>query len=77
MIMSIFGVRKLNFTAQDGKIVKGRTVFVGYEADGVDGMMTEKIYLSDDRFGDLDIIAGADYDFSFDRRGKVETVTKA
>ena len=77
MIMSIFGVRKLNFTAQDGKVVKGRSVYVGYEANGVDGLLTEKIYLSDDIFGSIDITVGADYDFSFDCRGKVETVTKA
>ena len=73
----VFGTTKLDFFSKDGNQVKGRQVFIGFEATGVDGMMTEKFYLSDDRFGDIDIIAGADYDFSFDRRGKVETVTKA
>lgn len=77
MLMSVIGVRKLNFTTQDGKNIKGRSVFVGYEADGVDGLMTEKIFLSDVHFGDVDIITGTDYDFAFDHRGRVGSVTKA
>lgn len=77
MKVAVFGTKKLDFLSNDGNQVKGRQVFIGFEANGVDGMMTDKIFLSDVRFANVDIVVGLDYDIDFNRFGKVEAISKA
>ena len=76
-MVTVIGVRKVNFTTQDGNIVKGRTVYIGFEANDVDGMQTDKVFLSDTKFGTVDIAVGLDYNIFYNRYGKVESMTKA
>lgn len=76
-MFSVIGLRKVNFTANDGKIIKGRRIYVAFESNGVEGMETDSIFLSDEKFGEVDIVVGLDYKVSYNRYGKVETLTKA
>lgn len=77
MRVSVFGKRRLHFTSGDGKEINGLQIFVGFEADGVDGLQTDKMFLSSNKFGDIAITAGGDYEVTFDRFGKVETIEKS
>lgn len=56
--------------------VKGRQVFIGFESNGVDGLQTEKVFLSDLKFGNVDVVASADYDIAYNLFGKVENISK-
>ena len=76
MKVTILGVRKLDFLTKEGNPVKGRQVFIGFEANGVDGLQTEKVFLSDLKFGNVDVVASADYDIAYNLFGKVENISK-
>lgn len=76
-MVSVIGIKVVNFTADDGKVIKGRRIYVAFESNGVEGMETDSMFLSDDKFGDVDIVVGLDYSVSYNRYGKVETLTKA
>lgn len=76
-MVSVIGLKVVNFTAADSRVIKGRKIFVAFESNGVEGMETDSIFLSDDKFGDVEIVVGLDYKVSYNRYGKVETLTKA
>lgn len=76
-MFSIVGLKVVNFTANDGRTIKGRRIYVAFETRGVEGMETNSIFLSDEKFGDVEIVVGLDYKVSYNRYGKVETLTKA
>ncbi len=77
MKVVVFGTKKLDFLSNDGNQVKGLQVYVGFESNGVNGMQTDKIFLSETRFGDVEIVVGADYNISYNRYGKVDYIAKA
>ena len=74
--VTVFGKKKLDFLSKDGNQVKGTNVFVAFEANGVDGLQTDKLFLSDTKFGSVDIVVGADYEVTYNRYGKVDSLTK-
>ena len=43
----LYGVRRVDMTAQDGSKVNGFSCFIGYPADGVQGDEVSKVFISD------------------------------
>ncbi len=76
MFLKLFGFRKLDFVPDGGEAVKGNQLFVGWEEDGVTGMMTDKLFIRDGL--ELPTLApGMMLDVQFNRRGKVIAVKAA
>lgn len=72
-IMTIVGKRDVSFTDQKtGSLVEGVSFYFTMEADGVDGLMAGKLYLTLDRIKRLERIpkVGEKVAVSYDRYGK-------
>lgn len=74
MKVTVFGVRSVDFTSSDGRAISGATMYIGYEAEGVDGLATEKIFVSAGKLPKKAITPGQDVEIAFNMRGKVEKV---
>ncbi len=73
MDMKLLGYRKLDFIPDGGEAVKGTQFFMGWEEDGVTGLMTDKLFIRDGM--ELPALAlGMMLDVQFNRRGKVVAV---
>ena len=69
----IHGFRNLDFKANDGNQVQGVQLFTTYQADGVTGEHTDKIFIR----ADMEIPSvkiGDTIDVFYNNRGKVESV---
>lgn len=44
---SVVGVELKSFTAKDGKTITGYNVWYTFERDGVDGVVTDRVFVSD------------------------------
>lgn len=78
--MKLVGFRKSDFTAKDGTQVKGVNVYLEEPVDGNGkGLATEKVYLSDAKIEkmniDIDSLIGEDVRLSYNRWGKVDSIT--
>ena len=71
---TVLGIKPVSFTAADGKLIDGTTLYVAYDADGVDGMAADKIFVTAAKMPDDDIVVGADIDIYFNRFGKVDSI---
>ena len=74
MKVTAFGFRPVNFTADDGRTITGTTLYIGYEAEGVEGLATEKIFVSAEKMPKKAIVPGSDVEVVFNMKGKVEAV---
>lgn len=74
MPVSLMGFSIVDFVADDGRAVKGVTLFYGYETTGVTGLKTDRVFVSADKVSVKDLVAGADITLVFDNRGKVVKV---
>ena len=74
MLAKLHGVRPLDFTAQDGKQVRGTQLFISFEEQGVTGHATDKLFVRQDIELPKKMQVGKDLDIYFDRKGKVEAV---
>ncbi len=69
----IHGFRKLDFKSNDGNQVQGVQLFTTYQADGVTGEQTDKIFIRADmeipsvKIGDL-------IEVFYNNRGKVDSI---
>ena len=73
MKVILLGVRKLDFTTQDGQ-VKGTQLFIAFDEDDVQGKATDKIFIkSDMQLPKLEI--NKPFNVFFNRKGKVEAIT--
>lgn len=76
MQVLLMGLRALDFASNDGQ-VKGMQLFVAYPEDGVEGQMTDKLFLKDGFELPDGLKPGATLEVSFNHRGKPEKVTVA
>lgn len=74
MIHTVLGKRQVSFTAKDGKEVKGVSLYLGYETEGVEGMAADKVFIPAAKLPKNDIVVGAEVDVLFDRRGKINSI---
>lgn len=71
---TLLGLKKVSFTAADGKVVDGTTLYVAYDADGVEGMATDKLFVTTAKMPKKDLVVGNDLDIFFNRFGKVDSI---
>lgn len=74
MLHTVLGKKSVSFTASDGKEITGTTLYLGYEAEGVEGMAADKVFISAAKMPKKEILVGSDVDVLFNRYGKVETI---
>lgn len=74
MIHTVLGKRLVSFTAKDGKEVKGVSLYLGYETEGVEGMAADKVFIPAAKLPKNDIVVGSEVDVLFNRYGKVEAI---
>ena len=69
----LLGVRKLDFTTNDGQ-VKGTQLFIAFDEDDVQGKATDKIFVkSDIQLPKMEL--NKPFQVFFNRKGKVEAIT--
>lgn len=74
MQVTLFGFSVVDFVADDGRAVKGVTLYYGYETTGVTGLKADKVFVSADKVSVKDLVAGADATIVFDNRGRAVKV---
>lgn len=75
-IITIVGIRHVDFTDDKGKQVAGYSLYYTMQADGVDGVMSGKMFVSDDKARTLTIPAvGSTVEVSYDRYGRASKFT--
>ncbi len=71
MVATVFGTRKLDFKTNDGNEINGTQIFVAYKQDGVDGHMTNKVFVPNNSPVRLPVFKfGQEYDFRYDGFGR-------
>lgn len=70
----LMGKKPVNFTAQDGKVINGTTFYVSCEMDGVEGLATDKFFVSAEKLPKKDLVVGSDVEIYFNRFGKVDAI---
>lgn len=71
---TVLGKKAVSFTAADGKVIEGTTLFVAYDDDNVIGMAADKIFISAAKMPKGNIEVGSDIDIYFNRFGKVDSI---
>lgn len=74
MVHTILGKKAVSFTASDGRVIEGTTIYVGYEADGVDGLAADKLFVTPEKMPQKGLVVGTDVDLLFNRYGKVDRI---
>lgn len=75
MNMQVIGKKKLNFTSKEGRVVDGTSVYLAYEEDDVEGMITEKFFIPSVKLLFSDFRVGDILNISFTRKGKIDSVS--
>jgi len=74
MLMYLLGRRHLSFQNNDGKAVEGDQLFVSYPKEGVEGEMTDKIFIRQGFALPPKMTPGDTLEIAFDNRGKPEKI---
>ena len=74
MKVTIIGIRPVSFTANDGKEINGTSLYVAYDANGVEGMATDRFFVTAEKMPEKGFKVGGDVDLLFNRFGKVDRV---
>lgn len=74
--MKVLGVRVLNFTDEKGNQIQGVNVYVSFPEDNVQGEMTDKLFLSLNKFESIcEVIKpGDEIEVTYNRFGKISKV---
>lgn len=73
----VVGVRSTNFTAKEtGEVISGKTVFVLYEDEKVEGFAAERIFLKESLLAHYQPVLKDIVDIQYNRYGKVESIAK-
>lgn len=74
MKVTVLGLKPVNFEAKDGRQVVGTTMYIAYDENGVDGMVTDKIFVAAEKMPKGGVAVGADLDLAYNKYGKVAGV---
>jgi len=74
--MKIIGLKPTSFTGSDGKLVSGITIYLTEKQKDVDGLSTDRIFLTNERVNNLPftLSIGLDIVIYYNRFGKVASV---
>ena len=70
----IVGIAKVDFTADDGKHIKGTTLYYTYAREHVTGSAAEKAFCGEKCLIDSNVAVGVTVDFTYNKYGKVQQV---
>lgn len=75
-IFTLVGIRTIKFDGSDGKPVSGVNLYFTYEHEECEGVCTDRIFLSDAKFGKISFVPGIGGRFQivYNRYGKVADV---
>ena len=73
MVVDVFGVQLVDFSNQNGEVIKGTNLFVAYPHDRVVGLKTDKFFIKQS-IDCTRIKTGDRVDISFNRYGKVDSL---
>lgn len=75
-IMKIVGKRHVDFTDDKGRVVKGYSLYYSMKSDGVEGEMTGKMFLSDEKVSVVPLPPiGSTVEVLYDRYGRASKFT--
>lgn len=74
MKAKLLGMRKLDFSSSDGTQVQGIQAYIAFPEEGVEGVMTDKLFLRDG-FAFPSCKPGDMLEITFNRKGKPEAIT--
>lgn len=77
MKAKLLGVQKVNFTNNNGEAISGTNIFVAFADENVEGVRTEKYWLKNGINLPKDTKLNEMLEISFDRKAKVEMISKA
>lgn len=75
MLVYLCGHRHLSFQNNNGEVIEGEQLFVSYPKDGVNGEMTDKVFVRPGVSLPSKMAPGDTLDIAFDNRGKPEKIT--
>ena len=55
-VYELVGIRGVSFAGSDGKQVEGTNLYLTYEDDYIDGVGTEKVFVTSKRFNSLSFV---------------------
>lgn len=77
MNVKVLGTRVLNFKTNDGETVNGTQIFVCYQYQGVEGYLTDKIFVPANSLVKLPVFKyGEEYKFVYSGIGRRQTLTE-
>ena len=76
MIIKYIGSRMVSFKSEKGDLIDGTTLYYAHEAPGVDGLMTDKMFVRKD-MQLPSLKAGDNLTADFDNHGKLISIKKA
>lgn len=77
MIVEVAGFRKTSFTANDGSVISGTTLYVTYGDSNVNGVVCDRVFVSAARLGSYDPQLGDVVNLDYNRYGKINSVSLA
>mgnify|MGYP006974118697 FL=1 len=78
-VYELVGIRGVSFAGSDGKQVEGTNLYLTYEDDYIDGVGTEKVFVTSKRFNSLSFVPeiGARCRLMYNKYGKVADIVPA
>lgn len=72
---AVFGIQNINFKNNDGDLVRGTNLFLGFKDENVIGLKTQKFFLRED-FKLPDIKPNDKLHLTFDMKGRITEIKK-
>lgn len=72
---AVFGVQNINFKNNDGDLVRGTNLFLGFKDENVIGLKAQKFFLKED-FKLPDIKPNDKLHLTFDMKGRITEIKK-
>jgi hypothetical protein len=77
MRSQLVGIQHIQFTNNNGEEIKGKSIFVAFKDENVQGLRTEKLFLKEGIELPKDTKINDAIEISFNYKGKVESIYKA
>lgn len=75
-IINVVGKRRVDFVDDKGKCVVGTTLYYTMKSDGVEGVMSAKMFISDEKASQVPLPpVGTTVEVSYDRYGRASKFT--
>lgn len=72
--MLVLGIKNVHFKADDGRIIDGVTLYGSYDLADVDGVATDKAFISSEKLNGLEVKVGDDVELLYNKYGKVVSI---